>query len=503
MARRRRKPVRRPQPLRPGLRDVWEPAIGVVAAYLAMAGTAAAALALLGAGRIGQLHQMVPAVVALASGGSVDLSASLGGSLPISATASGTVGVMPLGITVVGIAVLAAAFLLPLRRRPPLTGAALALRAISAIVGYLVLAGVAASMGHGTVTVDFGGRSGGKGRLSGLDGILARRHNGTAGQGGRRGLNLGNLLGDNTKLSYHTDVATTVLAGSLVVAALLAVCWLAARRTPLPDTWTAVERVRPIATAAVLVALGLLALGVLAGGVAGVASGHFGQVAGVALLGLPNVITVGLAFGLGVPWSIDTGGSLAERLMPAIQHRLPNNGVVALGSMPGHHGGVLVPVLLAMLVLLAFAVLAVVRSGPAREGHVLARAGRWAVPVGVVTAAVLPIVSTLAAVSIRLSATAFGFSLPGMALGFSGSTLKALGYGGLAGLVAGFLGSLLVDAARRLRRSRRQPAEESPPAKPPAKPAAKPAAKPRVGRTVPARARPTVRPAAGPANRSR
>lgn len=125
-------------------RDVGAGLVAAAAALLAMAGTAAAGLLLLDAGRIGDVGALTAAVVALAAGGPATLTATPPGDVPIALHAG--VEVMPLGVTVAGAAVLGALLLRHGRDGMVVRGAA---ATVAVAAGLLVVAQV----GSGTVAV--------------------------------------------------------------------------------------------------------------------------------------------------------------------------------------------------------------------------------------------------------------------------------------------------------------------------------------------------------------
>jgi hypothetical protein len=463
---------------KPGLRDLLEGAAAGLAALAVMAGAAVLALHLLDADASGPLAAMTAAVVALAGGGSVTLGMEMGGSsVPISAGLGGDLSVVPLGLTALGAIALAACFLLPLRRRLPLSGGALALRAAGALGLYVTGLAIAAAAGHGKIKL--GGTPGTgtgadprAGGLPGLGDILrnrGNRGNGGNGNGNRNGGDreglLGGLLGNRPgggsggrdllsggDLTFASNVAGTVYHGLFWAALLLAFCWLASRHTPLPVAWRRLDRnaIRPAVSALATVTVVWVLLGLLAGLVLGLVAPNGGRAGAGVMLALPNALVVLLTVGLGVPWRVDAGGNLADRLLPALEKRLPvgdgGDWTLSLGTLSGMDRPVwLLPVAFSALTLLACGVLTAVRAR--RTGPVLGRALRNATVLGILLGILLPLLTAATGAAANIGISVLGFSLSGATLDISGNVWAALGSGLLGGALAGLVGSLLTDLA--------------------------------------------------------
>lgn len=431
----------------PAWRDVLEGSAAAVVAFLVMAAVSVLSLHLLGAGDVGSLGGMTAAVVALATGGSVTFGMDVGGGiLPISAGLGGSLDMMPLGITTLGAITLSAGFLLPLRRRPALRASGLALRASSAAITWVVAIAVAAGLGHGTLSVGRGVAD----LLSGSGGVTG-------------GLDLSSILSGGGDLTYDVNRTASLLRGLLFVLVLLALCWLAGRRTPLPVQWAWVGRlVRPVVSAAAAITVVITFLGVLVAVVFAVAASNGDRIAGGLLLALPNLVVVLLTVGIGVPWRIDAGGAIGEWILSRLRERFPagtgGQWSLSLGSLADLHRPVWVlSVALTGLVLLSLGVLAAKRAPRGADGQpaqsVLGRGLRQAASLGIFLALVLPLLTILAGASATLGINVFGLSVNGATLDLSGSAWLALAYGLPAGAVAGFLGSVLVDLVRAVRRS--------------------------------------------------
>ena len=247
-------------------RDVARGVTAAVAALAAMAGTAAAGLLLLDAGRVGGFGRLTAAVVAMAVGGSAEFGGAPGDAR---FAVRGGVDVVPSGVALVGAVVLG---WLLLRHRDGLLvrGAAAAAAFTAGVVGIAVMA-------RGTVTPP-GGASGG---FSGACGLPA------AGPLGR----VGSL--DALGLGFSVPVGPVAVGAVGWVLAGVGACWLVVRFriSPRVPLWT----VCGLVVACLLLAWAL-------GGPA---------VAGGVLLLLPSAVFGVVSLGSGVPWTVESGGVLA------------------------------------------------------------------------------------------------------------------------------------------------------------------------------------------------
>ncbi|GHH27759.1 streptophobe family protein [Lentzea cavernae] len=306
--------------------EVRRGAVAAVAALAAMTGTAAAALLLVDAGEVAEFGRLTATVVAMAVGGSADVSAVPSGSMPVAVR--GNLGVVPSGVALVGALVLG---WLLLRHRDGLL-----VRGAAAAIAFPGGVAAIALAAKGTVTPP-GGAAGGMSGVCGLPAI------GPWGRGGPV---------DELSIGFSAPVGPAAIGW---VPAVVGVCWLVRRfgirlRGPL---WTA----SGLAVAAVVLA------GVLGGP----------AVAGGVLLLFPTVVLGVVALGLGLPWTVRTDGALA---------------CVLDGVAPPAHGGpltwVAVAVVLGLGVVVALAGRSlVVCAGTAVALGVLAWWSRVSVRLGV------------------------------------------------------------------------------------------------------------------------
>ncbi|MET9000301.1 streptophobe family protein [Amycolatopsis sp. NPDC004169] len=367
------------------MREVGRGLLAAAAAVLAMAAVAAAGLALLGAGRVGDFGALTAAVVALAAGGSVEAGAVPAGGLPVAVR--GGLDVLPLGVSLTGAVVLGA---LLLRRR---RGTEVLVRGAVAAVALPAALAVIALLARGPLrTPDrlTAGGIGGCGRAAGPARLpLAARF----------------------EAGFSVAVGPVVVgavAGTLVV---IGCCWLVTR---FPGVAAGVRALRwPAAGSAVV----CLAAAWTFGGAAA---------AGGVLLALPQLVCAAVLSGLGVPWTLSSSGGFA----------------CALPAAPIAPGGPLLgPAAVVLLGAgLAFAAGSRLPGGPLRRAA--ARTARFAPA----TAAVLAVMALLSRVSADVTVGAFGLSLPVFAARLTANPLHALLAGLVGGALAGFTGSLLVDA---------------------------------------------------------
>lgn len=413
---------RLPPTVRLAVREGGAGLIAAAAALLAMTGTAVAGLLLLNADRIGRLDRLVAGVVALAAGGRAEVSAAPAGGLPIAV--QGRIEVIPLGVSVVGAVVLGV--LLVRRDRNGLL-----VRGVTAVLTFAIGLTAVARTAHGTFTMTGlpAAGSGGAGRCM----IGSGRSFGSLGGPAGSGSSLGSLGGRGTGGTIEAGFAVPVLpvaAGAMVWAlAVVVVCWSVGR---FPAVAAALRALR---LPAAVIAVGCLLIGWLSGGRTS---------AGIVLLALPLVVGGVLLLGLGVPVTAYAHGPLSC--------------VVDGGHGLGTGGGYTA---LAGLVLLAVGI------GVARAGGSLPRAGERpggsalltggavrraagvAVRLAPVAGVALAVFAVLSRVSAQLGAHAFVFSVSILDARLAADPWPALAAGLLAGAVAGFTGSLLLDGFRR------------------------------------------------------
>lgn len=413
-------------------RMVLDGAAAGLASLVVMAAVSALAFAQLDAG---SLPAMTAATVALAVGGSVNLStpdAARAGEL--GAGLHGTLDLMPLGVTLVGAVVLVVVFLAPMRQRTT-TPAELVVRAGAATGTVLAFLTVAAVVTRGRLPLSALGLGGGgdppagelRERLGG-----DRRRNPDLGGLGRGGADRPGAA------EFTIDVPSTVVAGLLWVLVVLAVGWVAARRAPLPTGWEWAQRIRPALSATVTVLLVLTSIGT-ATGLALAALGRGGPLTAGLVFGASTGVLVVLALGIGVPWSASAGGSIAD-LLPA--DRVPR-GELSLVQL-SDWGLWWLPTAFAGVTLLVCGVLAAVRDPRTGEPR-LRRAVSAGARLGVVLAMVLAVSTLLAGISVDIGISVFGTEFTSAELDLRANVPLALGLGLAGGAVAGFVGYLLRD----------------------------------------------------------
>ncbi|WP_434444082.1 streptophobe family protein [Lentzea sp. E54] len=357
--------------------DIWRGVTAAVAALAAMAGTAAAGLLLLDAGRVGGLDRLTAAVVALAVGGSAEFGTDSAGDAPFAV--QGGIGVVPSGVTLVGAVVLG---WLLLRHRDGLL-----VRGAAAAVVFPAGVVAVATAARGTVTPPAGAAPGG---ASGVCGLPAVSPLGRAG------------ALDAIGVGFSVPTGAVWIGAVGWVLAVVGVCGLVARFRPAlrGPLWT----VCGLAAAGVLFAWAL-------GGPA---------VAGGVLLLLPLVVFGVLSLGLGVPWTVRSDGALA---------------CVLDGVAPPAPGGPLTWV--AVAVLLTLGVVVALPGG--RSGGLLRRAAVLGAVVGVALG-VLAWLSRVS-VRLGIDAFGLSLSLLDASVAANPLAVVALGSvgGAVAGLVGSLL----------------------------------------------------------------
>ncbi|MEV6639299.1 streptophobe family protein [Amycolatopsis sp. NPDC051371] len=262
------------------MREVARGLAAAVAALFAMAGVAAAGLALLGTGGVG----LTAAVVASAVGGRVEVEAMPAGVLPVAVR--GELHVIPLGLSLAGAMVLG---WLLLRRRDDgllVRGAAAAVAFPAALTAIALLAKGKPPLpeGIGGGCVSAGPRLPWSGHLD---------------------------------AGFSVAVGPAVLGGVVWALVVVGVCWLVAR---FPFVAKGFRAARWPSAGLVVVCLA--------------AAWTFGgaPAAGGVLLVLPQLVSGAVLLGLGVPWTVDTTGALS--CVPDIGHFTPGlwvSGALLLG----------------------------------------------------------------------------------------------------------------------------------------------------------------------------
>ncbi|WP_086729437.1 streptophobe family protein, partial [Streptomyces carpinensis] len=428
-------------------------------ALTGMAATAALGLHLLGADAAGSLGPMTAAAVALGAGGSVTPSGDVSAFGLKGATAHTAIQITPLGVGLVGALLLSWFFLRSLRAAGVVIAPAELLARAGAVTAlFVAMLGGLAWAGHDVVTID--GASLGLDRLpggGGGGGSGGLRIPGLGDLGGLLPDNVGKLIDAKAAVGFRVDTAPTLLGGLAWSAGVLLISLLASRRTPLPRGWTAVHRVvRPAVSALVTVLLTAVVAGVAAAGYAAVGDPHPRRIAGAALLGAPNGVWLGVPIGLFVPWDGRATGELAKLLPEPLDQLLVahSDRPVTLARLADLDGRVwLLGVAAALMMLLAGVLTAVrtpvlegARAGTVRGRGALGFVGRCALRLGLVTAAVLPLLAWLTEVSVNASLSVLGLDAFGAGVELHGRLGTALLLGAVWGAGAGAVGALLATA---------------------------------------------------------
>ncbi|AYG83720.1 hypothetical protein DWB77_05918 [Streptomyces hundungensis] len=410
-------------------------------ALVAMAGTAALGLHLLGADAAGALGPMTAAVVVLGVGGSVTPSGDVSAFGLSGAQARTAVDVAPLGVGLAGALLLAFFFLRSLRAAGTrIRGAELAARAAVLVLVFVAVVAGLARIGHDLVTLDGTDLVPGGAKVPGIPGI-----------GDIGGLLPGRLAGladAGAKVGFRVDTPRSLTGAACWVTAVLAIALLASRRTPLPRGWSALHRgVRPAVSALVTVALVAVAAGFAAAAYAAIGDAHPGRIAGAALLGAPNGAWLAVPLGLFVPWSGHATGTLATLLPDPLGRLLDMRAdepvtVARLAQLDDRAW--LLALAMACLMLCA-GVLAAVRT-PVGGRSAGVFAGRCALSLAAATAVALPLMVWLTGVSANASLSVLGFDAFGAGVELHGDAGLALALGAGWGAGAGALGALLARA---------------------------------------------------------
>ncbi|MEU9173523.1 streptophobe family protein [Streptomyces sp. NPDC048420] len=400
----------------------WAQAVATVLGTLVAMGVVAA-LGLWGAGASDLPDQAFPrvvtATVVTAVGGTVRLSGSAGG---LAASKAGLT-VIPLSVTLTGALVLGAGFLRPLRHRAVAGGRELVGWAARIAALWLLALLALAYTARQTFRLSLG--------------------NDTLGD-------LGDLFGVSPELGFTTDVPQTVLFGLLWLVGVLVLALLVSRRAPLPGRLLPFqESVRPAAHAMVVLLLAYVVLGTLVALVVAVTRGHASETLAVILLGMPNLVWLGLTIGLGATWNGRVDGPFGLPMPHLLDEVLRSKDTASLnlGTLAEHDGRVWWLVAIDALLLLAVAFLTAARS-PARV-----RAWQHAVHLAIALALTVLMICLLGRVSAHYGLSVLGIGDLGGDLGgellLKPELWTAIGLGALWGLVTGFLGALLARPVRR------------------------------------------------------
>lgn len=403
-------------------RHGWVQAVAAaLAGLIAMGVVAALGLWAAGASDLpqGAYPRVVAATVVTAVGGTVEVSGSAGG---LADTQAGLT-VIPLSVTLVGVLVVGAGFLRPLRHRAVAGAAELAWWAARiAVVWLLGLLGLA----------------------------LAARQTFKLSLGDDTLSDLGELFDVSPEVGFTTDVPLTLVIGLLWLAGVLALALLVSRGAPLPARLLRFqESVRPAAHAMVVLLLAWVALGVVAALVVAATRGHATETLAVVLLGMPNLMWLTFTIGLGATWNGRVEGPFGLPMPHVLDEVLRSRDTAALNlsTLAEHDGRVWWLVVVNAVLLLAAAFSMAAHSPP--------RMRAWQHAVHMAVALVLTVL--MVCLVGRISAH-FGLSVLG--IGDLGGNLSgelflrpevwsALGFAALWGLVTGFLGGLLAGLLRR------------------------------------------------------
>lgn len=437
-------------------------------ALIAMAGTAALGLHLVGADAAGSLGPMTAAVVALGANGAVKPAGDVSAFGLKGAEAHTAIQITPLGVGLVGALLLSFFFLRSLRGAGvEIAPFELLARAGTVVLLFVATLGGLAWAGHDVITIDGGNLgldqvTGG----GGLGNITDKLPGGLGDLGGLLPDKIGDLVNAQAAVGFTVDTVPTLLGGAAWAAGILVIALLASRRTPLPRGWEGVHRVvRPAASALVTVMLVAVAAGLAAAAYAAIGDPHPKLIAGAALLGAPNGVWLGVPIGLFVPWDGKATGELAKLLPDPLDKLLSvdSDQPVTLGRLAELDGRVWLLGVATALMMLFAGVLAATRTpfagqraaapggtptapdvrGPGALGFV----GRCALRLGIVTALALPLLAWLTDVSVDASLSVFGIDAFGAGIQLHGHLGMALLLGAAWGAGTGAAGALLACAS--------------------------------------------------------
>ncbi|MFB6981567.1 streptophobe family protein [Streptomyces scopuliridis] len=448
-----------------------------VAAFISMLAVSFFGLTLMGASSVTSCAAAAPAIVALAVGGTVTLSAAAGGGL-MSMGVGGSLHGMPLGVTLTGVLVLGTGYFWRLRGQR-ITADLLFARAATAAGTWLVLLLVFVPFGQGqlrlpdSVSDKLTPGSGGGMRGGGLGGLLGGGGGGMLGGGG--GLSSG-----LSSVNFEADVPLAVFAGLVWLVVVLAIGVVATRRPRLPVQF-ATGRLRssvgPVIYAAakvlVWVSLPLTFVGAIAAFLLGGDNG--GRAAGAALLAAPNAVLALISTGLGAPWSLSLQSTMDSS--SPISGMLGGGGLGGGGLGGGGLGGLnrkmnmadaLAGSLTARLGVLLFVLVVMLASGLIAVSRNPA-AGRWngytrtrraaliAVQTGLMWATVFVAADLLAGLSLTANMSIMQSPLMTIsAIGGAANALTATLLGMFVAAAVGWLSSVIHDTYRT-RRPRHDP----------------------------------------------
>ncbi|GAP46506.1 streptophobe family protein [Streptomyces azureus] len=402
----------------------------VLGGLLAMAAVSALGLWAAGAADLpdGAFPPVVVATVVTAVGGAVKLSGSAG---DLADTQAGLT-VIPLSVTLTGALVIAWGFLRPLRHR--------------AVAGAAELAGWAARIAVLWLLA-----------LIGL--TLAARHTFDISLGNDALGELGDLFGASPEIGFTTDVPLSVFVGVVWLAGVLALALLVSRGAPLPAGLLRFQTsVRPAAYAMVALLLAYVVIGVVVALVVAATRGHAAETFAVILLGMPNLVWMGLTIGLGATWNGRVEGPFGLPMPHVLDEvlRTPDISELNLRTLSEHDGRVWWLLAVDVVLLIAAAFVMAARS-PARV-----RAWQHAVHMAVALVLTVFMICLVGRISAHFGLSVLGIGdLGGGLAGELFLRPRLWGAVGLAvpwGLVTGFAGALLARHVRRRGEVRAEPA---------------------------------------------
>ncbi|WP_327131010.1 streptophobe family protein [Streptomyces sp. NBC_01343] len=419
-------PPSSPPPAAPGAASgisarAWRDAlVAVVAAFALMTAVAAAGLACAGATGLpgGAFPRVVAAVVVMAAGGSVEVTGGAG----FLAEADASLSVLPLSVSLAGALAAGSLFLRPLHNRAVARPGELLTRACPLVLLWLLALTGAALLARQTFGISTG------------DSPVA---------------DLAEVLDASPKAGFRAALPATLGFGLLWILGLLLIALLVSRRAPLPARLVRFHAaVRPAAFATVSLLLAYVVLGVVVGLVVAATRGHADRTFAVILLGLPNLVWLGLTLGFGGAWEGKVEGPFGLPVPRLLDEVLRGTDLsrVDVASLAERDPRAWWLVAVAAVLLLATGFLAAVRSPAA------VRAWQHALHLGVALALATLMVCLLAGVQAR-----FGLSLLGIGeVGGLGGAVELrpllwrnVGLALLWGALAGFLGALLARPVHR------------------------------------------------------
>ncbi|MFJ3673529.1 streptophobe family protein [Streptomyces sp. NPDC090106] len=475
------------------MQNALEGALAVLCATAAMALAAFVALLLADAGSVGSLWELTMAITAMAVGGSVSSGASASASAEgasglaslfggggMSPSVSGAVEAVPLGVTLIGAAVLWIAFSRRLRRGTPqrrFSGSELAVRVSGAATAAMILFMFVAGLGRGTAELPASAMEG----MGGLGGSASDGDSSnnpfSALMGGDAGSDpFSQLMGGDAAaqptVTYDAGVFATSFGALVWAVVVLGVGCLISQRVRLP-LGGALDRARtvwaPTVSTIVRTVLTLAGICLTAMAVIGLAvGGQARTAAGIALLVAPNLLAVFLSLGVGAPWTAEVhpvSTDNSSNPLAGLMEGMTGGGTSAAIQQPDHTehlrslsaGGWqvwLVALAVTCLILISCAYRAsrttgVVRGVPLHpyKGPMPAHLGT-AERFALATAVVLGATTWLAGGTGNFSISVFGSAMGGMRAGLGGSVLLSAGFGLFIGGLAGLIGSMLAALQR-------------------------------------------------------